>query len=176
MATFTPEELSYLRIDVRAIVECSGIAAIEPGRRDACSAWLSRQGYTITSIDCSLGIAHVINALNELLKWNKVGSPFHTAESSLDALNDGFDLHVPDKGGLVLELLQPEAIWEADEPWLLGMLALSQRHTRASLLLGRRYFVLLVLADESPLIGAVTEVFQIPAPFSDPNPNIHLFE
>lgn len=98
MAAFT--ELDWRRIDDHAIVECSGIAAIDERRRSKCLDWLWRNGYEIESLDCTRGLVHAIPELGRMLRWQQ---PFgYTPDSgsrNLDALRDGFEFAVPEPVG-----------------------------------------------------------------------------
>lgn len=75
----------------------------------------------------------------------------------------------------MFEILGVEDVWQEDSRWVLGLLSISQEDSRRQLALGRRFFALLVMPEESPLIGAVIEETTVPGPFWSPCEEIHEF-
>lgn len=176
MAAFTDDQIDWRRIDVRAIVGRHGTAAIDTARHAACQDWLRRNGYRIEQLDCTGGIAPVLARFDTLFRWpERFGYWLSEGSRSLDALCDGFDFDVPESGGLVFELFQPDAIWQEDSRWLLGLLAIAAEHSRRHLACGRRFFTLLVLPDDSPMIGQTFDHMSVPGAFWSPCAEIHRF-
>lgn len=172
-------EIDLRNFDAWAIVEpCSGVAVIEPERRDACRAWLVQRGYTISSHDCRDGLEEMIPSLEGPLRWRaEFGYALKGGNRNLDALNDGFrNLDVPAEGGLVLEFVSAETAWREDPEWFLGLLRIASNHSRYHLALGNRFFVLLVVSKNSPLIGQTYGELELPVPFWSPSRQIHDFE
>jgi hypothetical protein len=92
---------------------------------------------------------------------------------NLNALNDGFDFPVSEKGGSVLELLYPEVIWEEDQRFVEGLLDIATQHTRYQMAFGRRFLTLLVLRESTlkekrtaDFLAHKSGTAQIPYPFS----------
>jgi hypothetical protein len=101
--------------------------------------------------------------LGRILCWEQqFGYTLGAENRNLDALRDGFDFTIPEGGGQVLEILGAEMAWREDRRWLCGLLAIAQEQSRQQLALGRRFFVLLVLPERSPLVGEVIEQMTIP--------------
>jgi hypothetical protein len=161
-------DLDWRRIDVRAIVSFGGIATIDEPRSAACRAWLQRHEYRIETLDCRPGLDAAIPVLGRLFRWEEqFGYALTGSTRNLDALRDGFEFEIPENGGCVFELLGADRAFEEDSGWLLGLLAIAQEHSRAQLALGRRFFALLVIVENSPLIGAVIDKATVPVPFWD---------
>lgn len=177
MAAF--QELDYKRIDVWAIVESAGIATIDAHRHSSCQSWLQRHGYSSDSLDCRDGLATTVTNLGKFLRWEeKFGYLLESDNRNLDALRDGFRYLMPSEldGGRVLELIRPDLAWHEDSHWLLGLLSIAQEHSRRELALGRRFFTLLVMLDEtSPLIGQVIDESHVSVPFWNSCSEIHNF-
>jgi hypothetical protein len=55
--------------------------------------------------------------------------------------------------------------WQEDARWLLGLLSIAQEHSRRQLALGRRFFVLLVVPEDSTLVGVMIEHTTVPVHF-----------
>lgn len=175
MAAFT--QLIWEHIDVWAIAGMGGLATIEEERREACRSWLSRNGYSLDTLDCTQPLNQVAAALHTLLRWEEqFGYTPEVGRRSLDALRDGFAFDIPEDGGHVLELLRGDLVWQEDPVWVRGVLSIAQEYSRWQLALGRRFFVLLVVAAQSPMIGDPIEEARVPGPFWDPNREFHHFE
>jgi hypothetical protein len=169
-SAFTEEELDWTRPDVAAVFSFHGLATTTPADRDQLGNWLRKHGYTLLSIACSKGEREVRRQLGEHLRWvDRFGYPLEGGNGNLDALRDGFDFAVPQPGGLVLELLEPDAAWSSDARWFEGLLAIASEHARYHLALGRRFFTMLVVDDKSPLIGKVIDGVTIPYPTKTPD-------
>jgi hypothetical protein len=165
--------LDWNRFDVWAIVECCGIAPIDERRKSACQAWLRKEDYEITSLDCSNGLARAITQLGTLLNWERqFGYQF---QGGLDALRDGFEFENRAEGGSVLELVRPDILWKEDPEWLMGVLAIAQEYSRQQLAIGERFFALLVVPEGSPLIGQTIEASTVPTTFWNPCKDIQEF-
>ena len=90
-------------------------------------------------------------------------------------LRDGFEFEIHEGGGRVLELIRADLAWEEDPRWLVGLLAIAQEHSRRQLALGRRFFALLVIPEDSPLVGAAIEQALVPCGFWSPCREVHEF-
>lgn len=167
MAAFSEEDFDYRRIDVCAIVENSGLATVAQHRRGNYLAWLRRHGYEVTSLDCMLGIIETVKSIGRLLGWKEqFGYTLESRRLNLDALRDGFEFDVPERGGRVLELVRPDVAWQDNPRWVIGLLSIAQEHCRFHLAFGRHFFTLLVLPEQSPVVGQVVEQCSVPFPFS----------
>ena len=174
MAAFT--EVDWKRIDVKAIVGSSGLAAIDERRHQACRDWLTREGYAFDTFDCGAGLSVAIPELGRLLRWEEqFGYSLDSDHCNLDALQDGFLFDIPEGGGRVFEIVRADLGWQEDARWLLGLLSIAQGESRRQLALGRRFFALLVVPEDSPLTGAVIEETRVPGPFWSPCEEIHEF-
>jgi hypothetical protein len=160
-------DLDWERIDTLAIAGRSGgLATIEERRHPSCREWLLRHGYTIDSLDCRPGLTEALPALGRLLGWHeRFGYTLESSNRNLDALRDGFAFEIPQGSGRVLEMNRADLSWQEDQKWLLGLLSIAQEHSRMQLALGRRFFVLLVVPEGSPLVGAVIEQTKVPCQF-----------
>jgi hypothetical protein len=169
-------ELDWKRIDVRAIVAFSGLASIDERRHQACRDWLARQGYAFDTFDCRTGLSVAIPELGRLLRWEEqFGYALDSDRCNLDAVEDGFLFDIPEGGGRVFEIVRADLGWQEDAKWLLGLVSIAQQESRRQLALGRRFFVLLVVPEESPLVGAVIEQTRVPGPFWSPCQEINEF-
>lgn len=176
MAAFTDEEIDWSRFDVQAIVGHQGLAVIDLARRAACVDWLRRHDYRIEQLDCTVGISAVLERLGLMFRWEQTfGYRLSAGSRNLDALRDGFEFDVPALGGLVFEVFQPDAVWREDSRWLLGLLAIASEHSRYHLACGRRFFTLLVLADDSRLIGQKCDEIAVPCAYWNPCDEVHRF-
>ena len=177
MAAF--QKLDWSRLDVWAIVSCAGLATIDERRHGSCLSWLQRNGYSIDSLDCSDGLATTVTKLSSLLSWEEqFGYSLKSDDRNLNRLRDGFSFLEASKtdGGRVLELIRPDLAWQEDSWWLLGLLSIEQEHSRWQLALGRRFFTLLVMQDDtSPLIGKVIDENQVPSLFRSPCSDLNEF-
>ena len=96
MAAF--EKLDWTRLDVFAIVACNGLATITEKNLFAAHSWLERNGYAITTFDCSDGLDAAIPKLGQLLNWDaQFGYQLDGQKRNLDALRDGFPHHGADE-------------------------------------------------------------------------------
>jgi hypothetical protein len=165
MAAF--DELDWTRFDVWAAVALHGVVVVKPDHRDACHTWLRQHDYALTSIDFAQGIGPAVVALGEQFRWEEQFGYRLTAEKrNLDALRDGFEFDLQPGQGHVLELLNADAAHREDPRWLTGLLAIAHEYSRWQLALGARFFAMLVLDRESPLIGTAYETLKVPLPFS----------
>jgi hypothetical protein len=168
--------LDWRRIDVTAIVTFSGVGTIDERRHMACREWLLGHGYAIDTLDCRLGLAVAIPELGRRLCWEQqFGYALGPESRNLDALRDGFHFTIPEGGGQVLEILGAEPGWREDPRWFCGLLSIAQEQSRRQLALGRRFFVLLVIPERSPLIGEVVGQMTVPGPFWSPCREVHEF-
>jgi hypothetical protein len=168
--------LDWRRIDVAAIVTFSGLATVDEGRHQACRDWLLREGYEVDTFDCRPGLTVAVPELGRRLRWQEqFGYALGPESRNLNALRDGFDFAIPEGGGRVFEVIRPDLAWEEDWRWLCGLLAIAQEHCRQQLALGRRFFALLVVPEQSPLIGAVVEEVRVPHVYHNPCRELHEF-
>jgi hypothetical protein len=79
-----------------------------------------------------------------------------------DALRDGFEFADTPQHRMVLCLEHVDVVWNRDAQWTGFLLAIASERSRMELALGRRFFALLPLPDNSPLIGATFESLAIP--------------
>jgi hypothetical protein len=174
MPAFT--EIDLERIDAYGIVACRGIAPIDERRRFPCLDWLRRNAYEIESVDCSQGLAHAIPELGRMLRWEaRFGYTLEPGNRNLDALSDGFNFPLAEHGGKVFELVRPDVAWREDSEWLLGLLTIAMEASLRELALGRRFFTLLVVPKDSPLIGQTIANTQVPYFFWSPCQEFHEF-
>lgn len=151
------------------MITSQGLATTTPADRDQLNHWLRNQGYTLLSFDCSRGERDLRRQIGEHLRWiEQFGYPLEEGNGNLDALRDGFDFAVPQPGGMLLELIAPEVAWSSDPRWFEGLLAIASEHARYHLALGRRFFAMLVVDVESPLIGKTIDGVTIPYPSTMP--------
>jgi hypothetical protein len=166
MAAFA--ELDHTRFDVRSIVDMGGLAVIERGHRDACLNWLRQNSYAVDSIDFGDGIGPAMVTVGELLKWREnFGYDLGPDDRNLDALEDGF-YWWPDTHSQVLELLNGDVAFHEDARFLFGLLSSICGQSRRRLALGFRFFAMLALDRDSPLIDAAFESLKIPSPYWSP--------
>lgn len=164
MAAFA--ELDWTRFDVWAIVSNEGVTVVDLAQRQACLAWLRRYNYAITSLDFEAGVGPAVALLGKELRWEEqFGYELTPTNRNLDALRDGFDFDLQPGHGRVLELLNGDVAYREDPRWLLGLLAIAHEHSLHQLALGARFFAVLVLRHDSPLIGASYERSSVPVPF-----------
>jgi hypothetical protein len=169
-------EIDWRRIDVRAIVTHSGLATIDERRHQACRDWLLREGYEVDTFDCRPGLSVAVPELGQRLRWREqFGYSLDSENRNLNALRDGFDFPIPEGGRLVFEVIRPDLAWEEDQRWLCGLLAIAQEHGREQLAMGRRFFALLVVPEQSPFVGAVVEEVRAPGIYWNPCPEVHEF-
>ena len=64
-------ELIWQHIDARAIAGSGGLATIEQQRHAACHNWLSRNGYSFTTLDCSRPLDEVAAELYRMVRWDE---------------------------------------------------------------------------------------------------------
>jgi hypothetical protein len=111
---FDPEKIDHGRMDISAIVDHRGIAAVDSLRAPACERLLKRQGYLLVHLDCSLPFPDVLLELGRLLRWEEqFGYRLGMGRPNLDALADGFEFDVP-TGGMTFVLRYPEALAAAE--------------------------------------------------------------
>jgi hypothetical protein len=175
MAAFA--DLDWARFDVNALVNGRGLGVIDPARADKCRAWLERQGYVVEQLQFDAGIGPAVSHLGQRLGWeSQFGYTLDPESRNLDALRDGFLSDEWHSDAFVLEVHQAGKAWREDPNWLLGFLSIAQEQSLWQLALGRRFLVLLVLEQTSPLIGQPIESLQVPSVYWSPGPNDVEFE
>jgi len=172
---FDPEGIDHGRIDVSALVQHRGVAAIDSLRAPACERWLQRQGYRLVHLDCSLPFPELLLELGRLLRWEEqFGHRLEMGQANLEALADGFEFDVP-AGGMTFVLRHPDALAAAEPEWFDSLLAISADYSLLQLCRGRRFFVVLVVDRESTLPGRAYATSRIPMAYWNPNARRHGF-
>ena len=162
MAVF--DKLDWANIDVMAIVARYGLLTVDDKRVASHRTWLSEAGYKIVELDCGLGFAHVLDEVNRLFRWDEnFGYELSVDRCSLDAVNDGFEFDFGGTSGIVLQLNEPDVLWETEPKWILGLLSIVNVYSHTQLALGNRFFTLLVMPDSSPLIGQIIDSISVPS-------------
>lgn len=161
-------EIDYSQFDAWAIVSCAGLVSIRASDHPSAVAWLGGRGYVIDEFDFGNGIGLVVEALGTALLWEQqFGYALTSERRNLDALRDGFEWQTPSPpAGRVLVLHALDVAWNEDRAWLCGFLAIAREHARKQLALGRRYFTILPLSQQSPLAGAVIDTIAIGSPYA----------
>jgi hypothetical protein len=172
MAIFGPDERVWSHIDY-ATIASHGIACVDPLLAADCRSWLWRHGYRSTALDCSGTLPDLCRQLSEVLDWpGQFGYEFRG--HSLDALRDGFGFDVPDEGGMVLELIHPDVMWETERKFMARLLAIASEHTRVQMAEGKRFFTILIVEPDARIIGDTFDKRRVPLvwwqPERDDNP------
>jgi len=81
---------------------------------------------------------------------------------------DAFTFNIPEGGGHVLELVRVDIAWQKEPEWVLGLLAIAQTYSHRELAVGRRFFALLVIPEDSEMIGQIVQEIRVLSPFGDP--------
>jgi hypothetical protein len=163
---FDPDDINYSRLDVSALLESRGIAAVDAHRRNPCERWLSRHGYDLTTVDFGRPFPEVLAELGALLSWEqRSGYRLEDRGASSSALWDAFEFPVSAERGRVLIVLRPEALAVSEPKWFDGFLELTSDHSLVHLACGSRFFAPLVLARESPLPGRTYGRCQVPSAY-----------
>ena len=164
MAAFA--HLDWTRFDVWSILAGSGIGCIESNQREKCNSWLAENGYSRNTIDFTGGIGPAVLEFGRMFHWEEqFGYTLRAESRNLDALRDGFQFELSGNQGMVLEFLNAEAAYREDPRWLLGLLSIGSEYSLNELAVGRHFFMILVLAEQSPLIGVAIESKIVPLPF-----------
>ncbi len=147
------EELDYRRFDTWAIVSCHGLAVIELAQRDVCREWLVHHGYKVDELDLGEGPERTAEKIDRIFSWEE-NFGYRPEVPPYAALHDGFgqyclDLNEP----TVLEPVGADVAWNHDAKWLRLMLELAMSNCIDQLARGRRFFTLIALSHESPLLG-----------------------
>jgi hypothetical protein len=168
MPAFT--EIDFRRFDVWAILTDGGVTVIDPAQRDASREWLASRGYAITTVDFGGGVAAGAAALGQLFHWEEqFGYRYGGDRLSLDALRDGFGFGLDPDRGNVLECVGVDAAYRDDPAWTLGLLAIAHEHCVNQLAIGRRFFIVLVLDSEAPIVGQPYETKRVPRSYNAAN-------
>lgn len=171
------ERLEWDHIDIMAIVGDGGLGTIDEKRHDACLVWLSRHGYNLDTIDCTQPVNEIVADLQRLFHWEaRFGYAPDPANRNLHNMEDAFTFDIPEGGGHVLELLGADMAWQKEPEWILGLLLIAQMYSRCQLALGRRFFALLVIPEDSDMIGEIVQQVRVPSTFYGSHPSYHLFE
>lgn len=129
--------------------------------------WLEAHGYQVIELNFARGIFPVVEKLGQVLFWKRnFGYELAGDSRNLAALRDGFEFHVPESGGLVLDVLAFHQALVEDPKWSHGLLSIISEYSIRELACGRRFFGLFdVENDDSPLIGQVFEELSVPYPY-----------
>lgn len=161
------DEIDWGRPDFEILVSHfhRGVAAISLDEYDAFRRWLDAFGYRVDTFDMSAGLNVAVPAIGRYFRWEEqFGYVLGPDRRNLDALDDGFEMEVPENG-LVLEIVDAEVAWKEDPRWFLGLISIASAHSMRHLALGRRFFTVLPLPKSSPLINAAVEQFTIARTF-----------
>jgi hypothetical protein len=71
----------------------------------------------------------------------------------LNSLRDGFDFGLSAGQGHALELQNVDVAYEQEPGWVLGILSIASEYSRNQMLLGSTFVVMVVLQENSKLIG-----------------------
>jgi hypothetical protein len=66
---FRPDDIDYSRLDVSAMLEMRGIAAIDVLREQPCRRWLVQRNYDLTSVDFGRSFKEVLAELGAIFDW-----------------------------------------------------------------------------------------------------------
>jgi hypothetical protein len=173
---FSPEDIDYTRLDVSAILEMRGIAAVDALRERACQRWLVERGYDVTLVDFARPFDVVLAELGSVFDWQgQFGYPMEDGKGNLNALADGFSFPISLERGRVLVVQNPEKLASLHPSWFDGFLEIASNHSLFHLACGSRFFLLLVLARESSLPGRAYASSTIPRSYWNPNARRHGF-
>lgn len=164
-------ELNWSRLDVWALVPCRGVVVVDSAQHEACRSWLKRNDYAVETLDFGGGLSQAVTAFGQMLRWEEeFGYVLQGNSRNLDALCDGFEFKTGEGAGTVLELLNADVAFTEDPQWLRGLLSIASDHSLEHLALGSRFFTILVLEPNSPLIGQSYDSSWIGSPFSGATP------
>jgi hypothetical protein len=173
---FRPDDIDYSRLDVSAMLETRGIAAIDVLREQPCRRWLGQRSYDLATVDFGRSFKEVLAELGAILDWRgQFGYPLGEGEGNLNALADGFSFPISAERGRVLMVHHPETLASSHASWFDGFLEIASDHSLFHLACGSRFFVLLVLARESTLPGRAYGTRTIPSTYWNPNARRHGF-
>ena len=100
MAVFSTQEYDYGRFDFNTIIS-GGLATVAQHEQSKHLAWLTRHGYEVTSLDCTLGIKEMVRTFGRLFSWEEnFGYSIENGSVNLSALSDGFGFSVSETGGM----------------------------------------------------------------------------
>jgi hypothetical protein len=164
MAAF--KELIWQHIDVWAIVGFAGLATVIEPEHEKYRTWLTVNGYTIDTLDCTLPVTKIFEEYQKMFHWEeKFGYKPDFANRNFSGLRDAFAFEIPEGGGHVLELIRVDIAWKQDPEWVSELLSIAQAYTRHELALGRRFLTLLVVPEDSEMIGTLIEEIKVPYPY-----------
>lgn len=169
------DKIEWRRFDFSAIVATEGIAVIDERRRPACREWLSRREYAIDTMDCTEGLEFGVIHLDSILKWEQRFRYALTAQCNLDALESEFHIEIQEGQGRVLEIVRADLAWNEDPRFMQALLSILRDYSRCQLAIGRRFFCLLVVDVDAPLVGAVIDHAHVPCIYRDPSPYLREF-
>lgn len=173
---FTPDDIDYTRLDVRAMLEMRGIATVDALRAAACQRWLAERGYDLTPVDFGRSFQEVLAELGSIFDWeSQFGYSLGDGDGNLNALADGFSFGVSQERGRVLVVNDPDTMASQEPSWFNGFLEIASAHSLFHLACGSRFFVLLVLSPFSSLPGRSYGECKIPGAFWNSHARKHGF-
>lgn len=173
---FSPDDIDYTRLDVSALLERRGIAAVDELRQKPCQRWLVEHGYEIVLVNFARSFEDVLVELGSIFDWQgQFGYPMEEGKGNLNALADGFSFPISAERGRVLVVQSPETLASSHPDWFDGFLEIASDHSLFHLACGSRFFVLLVLSRESSLPGHTYANCAIPNVYWNPNARRHGF-
>lgn len=166
MAAF--KQLIWQHIDVWAVAGDGGLVAIEEAKHEVYHTWLTENGYTVDVLDCTRPVDKILRDFYRRFDFER---RFHYAPDvssrALYPLQDAFTFDIPEGGGHVLELVRLDVAWRQEPDWVMGLLSLIRGYSRQQLALGRRFFALLVLDENSEMVNSVIEEVRVPSFFPE---------
>lgn len=162
---FGTPELDWSRLDVVTIVQCRGLASVRTRDRLGHRAWLAKHAYDVVTIHCGRGPGAVLSQFNELFEWEEqFGYLLDPERCDLDSIREGFSVSPTAERGIVLEWLGIEVLYRHAPDWTLGLLAIASEQSLYQLACARRFFSMLVLEEDSALIGTAVASVAVPGP------------
>jgi hypothetical protein len=173
---FSADDIDYSRMDVSAMLETRGVAAVDVLREKTCRHWLVERGYDIKVVDFGCPFEAILAELGAIFDWqSQFGYPIEEGSGNLNALADGFSFPISAQRGSVLVVQNPEALASSRPDWFNVFLEIASDHSLLHLACGSKFFLLLVLARESSLPGRTYGTRTIPVAYWNPNARRHGF-
>src|SRR3569833_1075404 len=115
-----------------------GVAAVSHDEYGELKAWLTETGYATVTIDFTDGLAHGIDQINHIFRWEEqFGYLLSIERRNLDAVSDGFRFDMSGYG-ILLDILGAEAAWREDRRWFMGLLSIASDASHGYLSVGER--------------------------------------
>src|SRR4051812_36154988 len=127
---FSPDDIDYTRLDVSAMLERRGIAAVDELRQKPCQRWLVEHGYEIALVNFAGPFEDVLVELGTIFDWEgQFGYPMAEGKGNLNALADGFSFPISAERGHVLVVQSPETLASSHPGWFDGFLEIASNHS-----------------------------------------------